>query len=164
MKLARDDDFYFAHHGRFVETTTIVTRLLSSDTIISTLLSFTITTIPAIAAGKIPHLHSYTHPKFKRKKIIYVAIIFLIFLKLAGDGDFHFAHHGRFVKTATIVTRLLSSDTSNPIEQQLLHITMPHPHPKSSIFNSTEQRVELVVCIRVFLQQLAHLHFHCNDP
>ena len=87
------------------------------------------TTTPAIAAGKRPHLHSYTHPKFKRKKIFYVALI-LTFLQLAGDNDFHFAHHGRFVvETATIMTRLLSSDTRNPIEQQLLNITMPHLHP-----------------------------------
>ena len=73
----------------------------SSDTMIPTLLRFTRTTTPAITADKIPHLHPYTHPKFKRKKIIYVALI-LTYLKLSGDNDLHFAHHGCFIETARI--------------------------------------------------------------
>jgi hypothetical protein len=85
------------------------------------------------------------HPKHKRKKTIYVALI--LTLKLAGNDGFHFAHHGHLVETA-IVTRLLSSDTSDPTEQaRLPHVTMPHPHPKSSTFIPVAQRRPLPITI-----------------
>ena len=63
-----------------------------------------------IAAGETLHFPPHVHPKQTRKKIIYVALI--LTLKLTGNDGFHFTHYGRLVETATIVTRLLSSDTT----------------------------------------------------
>jgi hypothetical protein len=147
LKLAGNDGFHFAPHGRLVTTAAIVTRLLSSDTITPAAIA-TGKTTPAITAdktGNTPHLPPYyIHPTYKRTKTTFVAHI-LPTLKLAGNNGLHFAPHGRLVTTAAIMTRLLSSDTSNmsnPTEQQrLLHITMPHLKSSLTVPPSTTTQV-----------------------